>query len=84
MRARFSLDQFGVMDAGALNDTDIRLFVFFVGPEVAEHFATDAINGHAVFPGLGHLPVLRQDDVAQGLQTAFVGFFFLDEIFVES
>ncbi|WP_174236173.1 hypothetical protein [Chryseolinea soli] len=24
-------------DGGVLNDTDIRLFVFFAGPEIAEH-----------------------------------------------
>ena len=70
-------------DGRSLHDADIWLKIFFMLPEIAEHFAVITIEWHAIFPGLRNIPVLLKYKSSQELQTAFCRLLLLQKILVD-
>ena len=57
--------------------------VFFMLPEIADHFPLVAIEGHAVFPGFRNISVLLKYKGSQELQTAFCRLLLPEKILVD-
>src|SRR5450432_1428540 len=45
----------------AFHNTKIRLFVFFMYPQIAKHFIAGAVEWHTIFPCFCYVTVVREN-----------------------
>ena len=77
-------EEVGVGEVFAFDEADVGLAgVFFVSPEIAEHFFVVAEEGHTVFPGFGDVGVEGDDVFAEELEAGAAGLGELEEVVVD-
>src|SRR5450432_1905317 len=67
----------------AFNDSNIRLTILLMCPQITKHFFVIAIKRHAIFPGLCNIFILFKNMFSQKLKATFYWFYLSQKIIVD-